>query len=60
MFCPFINGDCRKDCTFHCHKVAGTELSGITECLIASKLDSVNDTQTDQLSEIIRLLSESK
>lgn len=49
-FCPFIKDSCRKDCVFF-RKLA---ISGgdVTNCLIAGKLDAINDYQSDQLTEI--------
>lgn len=56
MFCPFCKEECRDDCTFHCAKISvGSTMtnSGITECLIVSKLDSINDCQSEQLNDIL-------
>jgi len=49
-FCPFIKGDCRDDCTFRCRNT--TTSQGATTCLIASKLDAINEFQHDDLMEI--------
>ena len=49
-FCPFIKGKCNDDCVFKCANTA-TE-HGISDCLLAVKLDAINEYQTDQLSEI--------
>lgn len=48
--CPFINGSCRDDCVFKCNNVASGR--GIYSCLIAVKLDDINEHQSDQLNEI--------
>lgn len=50
-YCPFVKGSCRDDCVFKYHKVA-TE-NGISDCLIAIKLSSINETQSDELNLII-------
>lgn len=49
-FCPFIKDTCREDCTFRCRNV--TTSQGITTCLIASKLDCINEMMSDQLTSI--------
>lgn len=49
-YCPFVNGNCRSDCTF---KTVNTSAShGILSCLIAIKLDQINEFQSDQLTEL--------
>lgn len=53
-FCPFIKGECRTDCTFRCSKVLISQ--GITTCLIASKLDCINEMISDQLTSIENLI----
>ncbi len=50
-YCPFINGQCRTNCTFHTHNIATS--SGITVCLIFAKLDDINECQHDDLAEIL-------
>lgn len=53
-FCPFINGNCTDKCVFSTHNIACS--NGITNCLIVSKLDSINDYQYELLTDIISLL----
>ena len=48
--CPFINSECRSDCVFKTRRTSTT--FGTSSCLIAIKLDSINDAQMDQLTEI--------
>lgn len=55
MFCPFACEECRSDCVFRCRRTANSSHmnESTTNCLIVSKLDSMNEGQADQLSEII-------
>jgi len=49
-FCPFINGSCRSDCTF---KIRTTSTAhGMSDCLIAAKLEDINGNQCSQLMQI--------
>lgn len=48
-FCPFIRDICRNDCVFRCGKSVS---QGITTCLIAAKLDKMNDNQHNDLVEV--------
>lgn len=60
MFCPFIQGECNSNCVFRCRPCAVSQsmMQPSTECLIAKKLDYLNDMQQDQLSEILSSLEE--
>ena len=60
MFCPFVKGDCVTDCTFRCRRIATSSRleDQSTVCLIAAALDSLNDMQADQLSEVIDAIKE--
>jgi len=49
-FCPFVNGSCRSDCTFKINTTA-TE-HGMSGCLIAVKLEGVNENQSNQLMQL--------
>lgn len=55
MFCPFVKGDCNSECVFRCRSCASSQsmMEPVTSCLIVKKLDSANDMQQDQLSEIL-------
>jgi hypothetical protein len=53
-YCPFINGPCRNDCVFKTNGVAVRDT--IYSCLIAIKLNDINEMQHDDLSEIWNLL----
>lgn len=37
MFCPFIKGECRKDCVFHhtARAVTGGMTSPVSSCILA-------------------------
>lgn len=50
-FCPFIKATCRKDCAFY-------HPSNSDECLLAGRLNLINDTEYDQLEEINTKLRE--
>lgn len=50
-FCPFIHAACRRDCKFRC---SSTDLpQGAATCLIASKLDKINEIQHDDFKDIL-------
>lgn len=55
MFCPFIKETCNPECVFRCRQSASSQsmMEPTTTCLIVKKLDSANDMQYDQLSEIL-------
>ncbi len=55
MFCPFLNGECRNDCAFKTRNTATT--FGTSSCLIAVKLDCINEHQADQLTEITQSIA---
>lgn len=55
-FCPFINGSCNNACVFKVHNTSTSY--GISTCLIAIKLDSINDHQSMQLDDIISRIPE--
>ena len=55
MFCPFIKDDCRQDCVFRCRPRASSpsmQQPALT-CVLASRIDAMNTSQEDQLSELI-------
>jgi len=54
-YCPFANGLCHNDCVFKINKTSTTH--GISDCLIAVKLDDINGYQHDDLTEIISATS---
>jgi len=53
-FCPFIKETCRDDCMFRCRNVTASQ--GPITCLIASKLDAINEMTSDQLTSIEHLI----
>ncbi len=54
-FCPFINGKCNNNCKFKITKTATSY--DISDCLIFVKLDTINDLQKDQLTDISTTLA---
>jgi hypothetical protein len=50
-FCPFINGQCRKDCKFY-------HLSSTSDCLIFTQLDRIDEvaTSTDGIYQKVKEL----
>ena len=54
-FCPFVKTLCRDDCVFKTRNVAGNH-GEIFNCLIALKLNDINEMQHDDLSAIWSLL----
>lgn len=54
-FCPFIKDLCRDDCTFHSHNTAIG--NSVHDCLIAIKLEGINDMEYDQLENIYKEVS---
>ncbi len=58
MFCPFIKDVCDPSCAFRCRPCATSNSMEIatTTCLIAKKLDSLNEMQSDQLTEIVQAI----
>lgn len=57
-FCPFVNGTCKANCVFKTHSTSTSR--GLSECLIAIKLDDINGYQHDQLTEIKQKIAEQK
>ena len=55
-FCPFLKDLCENSCVFKVHNTATSY--GISTCLIAIKLDSINDQQSMQLDDIISRIPE--
>jgi len=53
-FCPFVNGECRKDCVFRKSSLAQSINGGFSSCGIAVGLANINDRQSDELQEILR------
>lgn len=56
-FCPFVNGTCKSNCMFHAKSMIATP-NGITSCLIAAKLEEINEYQHDDLNDIRRAIEE--
>lgn len=58
MFCPFTKDTCNPSCAFRCRPcaTANSMMEPTTTCLIAKKLDSLNDMQSDQLTEIVQAI----
>lgn len=52
--CPFLKENCNTNCVFHTHNIATPD--GITNCLIVSKLNSINDYEYEQLNDISNFL----
>lgn len=50
-YCPFLKDDCHEGCVFRTHTTATAD--GLYNCLIAIKLSGINDSQSDQLSELL-------
>lgn len=59
MFCPFIQGECNRDCVFRCRpKAASREMEHDTlTCILAARFHTMNTEQHDQLSELIDRVS---
>ena len=54
-FCPFINGTCRNDCKFYYPAALATGI--ITDhCIIAAQLCTINEMQSDELSDIYKAI----
>jgi hypothetical protein len=58
-FCPFIGALCRDDCVFKYHNVAGPGGKAYN-CLIAIKLNDINEYQHDDLSSILDAIEKKK
>lgn len=58
MLCPFINDICDVSCVFRCRPCATSNsmMNSTTTCLIAKKLDSLNEMQSDQLTEVVQAI----
>ena len=58
MFCPFIKDVCNPSCVFQCRTYATSNSmkNSTTTCLIVKKLDSLNEMQSDQLTEIVQAI----
>ena len=54
-FCPLIKGECREDYVLHCHSTATPK--GVSNCLLAIKLQDINGNEHDDLTEILHTIS---
>lgn len=52
-FCPFINGECRKDCMFYTHSSVPYSDNTYRTCLIAGDLNKISDRTDDLLDNIL-------
>ena len=51
--CPFLNEPCREECMFHCNHLISTTHVGLSPCLIAVKLDQINEYNHDDLVNVV-------
>lgn len=52
-FCPFANGECRKDCMFFTHSSADYPDNTYRTCLIAGGLNKISDRSEELLDNIL-------
>ena len=57
-FCPFISGECRKDCMFHTQSSASYPDNSYRTCLIAGGLNKISDRNEDLLDNILTAIKE--
>lgn len=52
-FCPFIGGECRKDCMFFTPSSVDYPDNAIRTCLVASGLNNISDRNDELLDNIL-------
>lgn len=59
-FCPFISGDCRKDCVFNCGHNIGLNNGYMTECELMAFISLQDSSDIDLIAFKIKELINQK
>lgn len=57
-YCPFVNGECRKDCMFYTHSSESYSDNTYRTCLIAGGLNRISGRSDELLDNILTSIKE--